>query len=569
MKSPYATIDVADDDVPNLEDLSYPNWIHSTTKTEKEEDVEPEITESNTLLQRLKILFDSAAPVVLTFFLSISGSFINLIFCGHLSSLSTLSNDSPTPAQIFAAIALANMWANVTYKSIIIGLSGAVETLGSQNNGAKNYKEVGLTLQRSIFVLAITCIPCFLSWHYSGPFFAAMRIEPAVCRVISDYLAIRAWEMPIGVIQTSVEKYLMSVGVMHPPMYGEAHFNLSLILLNFVFLKGDFGFGYKGLGYAWVLSTAASLGTLIAMAYNHPSVQRTLQPINIKEILNISKLYEFFELGLPGMLMLLSEWWSYEILSIFAGLLGTPEVAAQTIILSTAALAYMVPLGTGIATASLVGNALGAGKKQIAIEITHLAFQVIIFLEIFFGILIWLFGSYFVELFTDDVQVLRVADSVMPFLSFFVMADGCNAIGSGVIRGAGKQMVGGITNVISYYLFGLPCSWLLCFRAGWGVRGLMMGLSVGTLCQVFSLVSMIWCCETYVFTSALKLTTSSSSSSSSSSEIATKNPTDGNQSSFHVSTATATHSRATSRSRPSTSFVISEIGDEDDDWIEC
>lgn len=463
------------------------------------------IPKNSTKRQKLLILLETSVPLIMSFFLSFSGSFINLIFCGHLSAMtgSTTSDLGPTPAQIFAGISLANMWANVTYKSIIIGLSGAIETLGSQNNGAGNYREVGLTFQRAVFVLSITCVPCFLSWQFSGEFFRLMRIEEPVCRVIADYLKIRVFEMPIGVIQTSYEKYLMSLGVMHPPLYGEVHFNLSLILLNLLFLYGGFGFGYKGLGYAYVLSLGAALATQVAMAYRHPSVVRTMQPFDWKEIVNVPKLREFVGLGLPGMIMLLSEWWAYEVLSIFAGLLGTPEVSAQTIILSTAALAYMFPLGTGIATASLVGNALGAGNREVAIDVAHLAFQVIICLEVVLGIVIYFFGHFFVQLFTDEVDILKVADSVMPFLSIFVMADGLNAVGSGVLRGCGKQFWGGVTNVVSYYLFGLPCAWLLCFNAGWRVPGLMMGLFAGTLSQVLSLLVFVYCLENYTFARAI------------------------------------------------------------------
>ena len=140
--------------------------------------------------------------------------------------------------------------------------------------------------------------------------------------------------MPIGVLAESFEKYLMSIQVVTPPLYAAIHFNLSLVLCNTLFLWGNFQFGYRGLAISWVLSAFASLCTLLAMAWRHPNVQRTLVAFDV-EVLRVDKILAFVGLGLPGMLMLLSEWWAYEVLSIFAGLLGTPEVAAQTIILST------------------------------------------------------------------------------------------------------------------------------------------------------------------------------------------------------------------------------------------
>ena len=121
-------------------------------------------------------------------------------------------------------------------------------------------------------------------------------------------------------------------------------------------------------------------------------------------------------------------------------------------------------------------------------------------LTVLLGGVIFFFGRYFVMLFTDDESVLAVAESVMGFLSIFVVLDGNNAVCSGILRGTGRQNVGAVTNVISYYLFGLPAAWLLCFNAEWGVRGLMMGLSAGTLCQVLSLSTMIFCFQDYIFT---------------------------------------------------------------------
>jgi MATE family multidrug resistance protein len=500
--SEYATLDatehmVADKAAEEVEVMTCGGREDSTPSNLAEE--VPEIRDESGIVERVRILFSFASPVIVSFFLSFCGNFINLIFCGHFVP----SKAGPTAAQVFAGVSLANMYANVTFLSIIVGLSGSVETLGSQQNGAKNYKEVGLVLQRSVFLLLIVCLPCYLTWKYATPLFILMKVEPMVCKVIGDYLAIRAFEMPMSTITVSMEKYLSSIQVYSPSLYAETHFNISLISLNLLFIYGGFDFGYLGLGYAWVLSKAAALCTVIAMAWHEPAVQRTMQPINFQEILVYKKLYEFISLGIPGMLMLLSEWWAYEILSIFAGLLGTVQVAAQTIILSTAALAYMVPLGLGIATASLVGNSIGAGKKNLAIEIAHLSIQCITALEFFIGVLIFFFGEYFVRLFTDDKVVLAEAKSIMGFLAIFVLIDGLNAVCGGVLRGTGKQNLGAVTNIIAYYFVGLPCAWALTFTYGWGVVGLMCGLSTGTFLQSVTMVSLITLFPGYVFTSAL------------------------------------------------------------------
>ena len=169
----------------------------------------------------------------------------------------------------------------------------------------------------------------------------------------------------MDVVNIAFEKYLMSIGVVRPSMWSNISFNVSLLLLNFLFvfiLEWD----YTCLAYSWVISTYFMALVQWSLSWNHPSVQRTLQPWSKETLQGWS---QFILLGIPGTVMLCSEWWAYEILSLFAMWKGTDAVAAQTIIGQTASLVFMIPLGLGVASASLVGNAIGAKKRTLAIQL--------------------------------------------------------------------------------------------------------------------------------------------------------------------------------------------------------
>jgi MATE family multidrug resistance protein len=62
----------------------------------------------------------------------------------------------------------------------------------------------------------------------------------------------------------------------------------------------------------------------------------------------------FLRLGSHGVLAVCSEWWVFEIISLLSGLLGMEALAAQTIVLSTTSLNYMIPLGFSIAASTRV-----------------------------------------------------------------------------------------------------------------------------------------------------------------------------------------------------------------------
>ena len=71
---------------------------------------------------------------------------------------------------------------------------------------------------------------------------------------------------------------------------------------------------------------------------------------------------EFFKLGVPGTLMQCAEWWAFELLAIFAGILGTHQLAAQVAVINIIGLIFMIPLGIQFAAAALVGKEFGANN---------------------------------------------------------------------------------------------------------------------------------------------------------------------------------------------------------------
>jgi MATE family multidrug resistance protein len=76
----------------------------------------------------------------------------------------------------------------------------------------------------------------------------------------------------------------------------------------------------------------------------------------------------------------------------------------------------------------------------------------------------------------------------------FQLFDGTQAIATGVLRGIGDTRTPMLTNIIGHWFLGLPIGYALCFRFGWGVTGLWIGLSVGLIfCSLVLLA--VWILE--------------------------------------------------------------------------
>jgi MATE family multidrug resistance protein len=80
----------------------------------------------------------------------------------------------------------------------------------------------------------------------------------------------------------------------------------------------------------------------------------------------LKDLGNFLKIGIPGMLMLCFEWWAFEFLAIFAGLLSVNDLAAEVVIINMITFIFMLPLGISYSASALTGNYLGEGKIDLA-----------------------------------------------------------------------------------------------------------------------------------------------------------------------------------------------------------
>lgn len=69
----------------------------------------------------------------------------------------------------------------------------------------------------------------------------------------------------------------------------------------------------------------------------------------------------------------------------------------------------------------------------------------------------------------------------MPLVAVMQVFDGLAAGAHGLLRGVGKQSIGGPANLIAYYVISLPISLGLAFGSGWKLEGLWVGVTVGLI----------------------------------------------------------------------------------------
>jgi Na+-driven multidrug efflux pump len=110
---------------------------------------------------------------------------------------------------------------------------------------------------------------------------------------------------------------------------------------------------------------------------------------------------------------------------------------------------------------------------------------------IFNLLLLSLLRDYIPRLFTPDEDVIRMVSALLPLCATFQVFDALAANCNGILRGLGRQEIGGYVGLFAYYVVGIPISFGTGFGAGWGLYGLW---SV-SLCLIISSSTQLTICR--------------------------------------------------------------------------
>jgi len=91
--------------------------------------------------------------------------------------------------------------------------------------------------------------------------------------------------------------------------------------------------------------------------------------------------------------------------------------------------------------------------------------------------------------FSDDPLVLTSALALLPIAAGFQIFDGVQAVGAGVLRGAGQDIPAAAIGVIGFPCLTLPLAYHLAFRIEMGLAGIWWAFFCGLVVVAILLVS--------------------------------------------------------------------------------
>lgn len=415
-----------------------------------------------------------AAPVVIVQMGLMAMGVIDAMMLGRVS------------AQALAAGALGNVLA-IGLQIFAMGILMALDPLVSQADGAGDDIAFARALQRGLLLAIVLAVPLSLAMWEMGPLLRLLGQQEELIVPTAEYIRGLIWGNVPLLVFTVLRQTLQATSRVRQALLAIAIGNAVNVPANLALIFGFFGaprLGVLGSAYATSISRWVMAAVILAAGW------RVLAPYlrDLRAaVFRLEGYLSMLRLGLPIGVQLSMEFCAFACVALLMGNLGTLELAAHQIAINLASMAFMVPLGIAGAAATRVGNAIGRRDPEGARRAMRVSLALGGAVMLVSASAFALFPSFLARLYTPETAVVALAAQLLPIAAIFQVADGVQAVGSGILRGAADTRLPAVLMFVGYWLIGIPIGAGLAFGLGWGPIGLWWALTIG-LATVASLL---------------------------------------------------------------------------------
>jgi multidrug resistance protein, MATE family len=432
------------------------------------------------LREEFRPMFTLALPVVLAELGWMAMGVVDTLMVGRLS-----------PEAIGAVGIGSSLFMGIAV--FAMGLLLGLDTLVSHAYGAGRVDDCHRWLLHGLVMSFAVTVPTMLVLRGLSALLSGWGIDPRVLAMTQPYLDVVTWSVLPLLLYATFRRYLQGMGVVRPVMIALLAANLANVAINWILIFGNLGapaMGVRGAAWATVASRVVMAAYLCAVIVRR---ERGRRPGLFETSLAIesARLRRLFALGFPAASQITLEVGVFAAATALAGRLAPVALASHQIALNIAACSFMVPLGVSSAGAVRVGHAVGrhdpsgaerAGWTALLLGAAFMLAAASIFV---------LAPRLLIGAFTTDAEVLAVGASLLFVAAVFQLFDGIQGVATGVLRGLGDTKTPMVWNLFGHWFVGLPLGYVMCFVAGWGVRGLWWGLSTGLIICGIALLA-VW-----------------------------------------------------------------------------
>ena len=435
--------------------------------------IKPNIPNKLTEGSITKSIFALSVPIVVSNLLQTAYNLTDTFWVGRLG------------ANALAAVSLS-----FPIIFLIISLGGGFGTAGSilvaQFKGKEASTEVNHISGQTYLMMTIVSVVLAIAGILLSPLIVElMGAEKVVMHEAVQYMKISFIGMIFTFTYFAFQSLMRGVGDVKTPMY----IVLFTVLLNlvldplFIFGLGVFPpMGVTGAALATLLAQAIAsligISLLLSGKYNIH-----LKSKHLKADFPIIK--KIFRLGLPSSLEQSGRALGMLAMTFLVARFGTTIIATYGIGMRILSFIIIPSIGLAMATSTLVGQNIGAGKIERAETIAKRSMLAGFLIMSFSGLILFIFAREITAAFIpNDPEVIKEGAYLVKVLSVTFGFVSLQQITTGVLRAAGQTLTAMLITIISLWLLRFPIATVLAFYTSLSFIGLWWSFPIANIISV-------------------------------------------------------------------------------------
>ena len=362
----------------------------------------------------------------------------------------------------------------------------------AQRIGARDEKGARSIVRQGLAaVFLFSCVLMLLGVLISGGLPVWLGADASICKNASGYFFVYACFLPVLQLNSAAGGMLQCSGNMRLPSmlhimmcFLDVIFNAVLIFpTREIVISGGAGIKIRIFG-AGLGVTGAALGTALAelvtaclmlyfllmrspMLHLRRNERLQWKADDLKLAVKIA-----LPVGFEQVVMCGAQIMSTRIVAP----LGTIAIAANSLSVTAESLCYMPGYGIGTAATTLIGQSIGAGRKDLTRRLGWLTTGLGMLVMTGSGFLLFFGAPFMIGLLTPDAAIRALGTRILRIEAFAEPMYAASIVASGVFRGAGDTLVPSLMSFFCMWAVRIPLSAFLA--VSYGLQGVWVAMCV-------------------------------------------------------------------------------------------
>ena len=402
--------------------------------------------------QQLRLTLSLAVPAILAQLSSVLMQYIDSAMVGRLGA-----NPSASIGLISTSTWITTGFAMAVITGFSVQLAHAC--------GAGDFHRARLAMRQGIFsVLSFSVLLGVVGIALSGSLPAWLGGSREIVGDATAYFRIYSAFLPVGMTGYAASAMLQASGNMKVPSIAYICMCMLDVVFNYLFI---YVLGLGVAGAAWGTGIAETIVTLFALWY----VMTRSEELRIKGekepfIPSRERLRKAFGITGPLWLQNIVMRGAYVMSTVIVAPLGPISIAANAFAITAESFCYMPGYGLEEAATTLVGQSLGARRKELARSFARATIGLAVAIMSLLAVIMYFTAPQLMAFLSKDPGVVELGARVLRIEAFAEAFYAISIVGFGVCAGAGRTLVPTLLNFGSMWLVRIALALILTPKLG-------------------------------------------------------------------------------------------------------